>query len=176
MRTIILTGLPRTANNTFVQSLIHGGSIEMMKLSSPKDQTDSVNAYVTFTSGDSCSRFYDKYPNGIDVRYRGKRHTVFVNKGENVDVISGMMQAYLDCGASRVVRVTGADDDWGIVALNKLAEGKNHARIVEAVSDQYSNGVRRRFRESCSNADNVRPEQSYSALPASWTQSSLKGP
>jgi len=44
-----------------------------------------------------------------------------------------------------VVKVAGADDGWGIVALNELAEGKSQARMVEAVSDQSVNGVRRKF-------------------------------
>lgn len=52
-----------------------------------------------------------------------------------------MLQGYLACSATRVVKANGADDDWGIVALNKLAEGKTGTRQVEAVHDTYHNAV-----------------------------------
>lgn len=77
----------------------------------------------------------------MDVRHQGKKYPVLVNKSANVDVLSGMMRGYLDCGATRVVKVSGADDEWGIVALNKLAQGRTQSRQVETVNDSYHNGV-----------------------------------
>ncbi|EXJ87360.1 hypothetical protein A1O3_04319 [Capronia epimyces CBS 606.96] len=142
VRTVILAGLPRAADFTFVQSLVRGGSIETMKLSTGKTGSVKATAFVTFTTGDACDKYMEKYPNSIEVRYEGKKYMVLVHKSTNIDVMSGMMQGYLDCGASRVVKATGADDDWGIVALSKLAEGKNKARQVEAVTDSLHNGVR----------------------------------
>ncbi len=139
---VILTGLPATADLTLVQSLVHGGVVESMRLSSASSESCTVKAHVIFTSADACDKYYDKYPNGFEVRFQGKRYPVLVNKGENVDVISGMMQGYLDCGATRVIKVSQVDEEWGIVALNKLAEGKNKVRQVEAVLDAYRNGVR----------------------------------
>ncbi|EXJ66604.1 uncharacterized protein A1O5_10275 [Cladophialophora psammophila CBS 110553] len=141
-RTIILSGLPRGADFTLVQSLIHGGAIECMRLISSNPQRVTISAHVTFTSADACDRYIKEYPNGMEVRYQGKRWSVLVHKKDHVDVISGMLQGYLDCGATRVVKVSGADDDWGIVALNRLAEGKTGARQVEAVQDTYHNETR----------------------------------
>ncbi|KIW88373.1 uncharacterized protein Z519_10942 [Cladophialophora bantiana CBS 173.52] len=141
-RTVILSGLPRGADFTLVQSLIHGGAIECMRLSSPNAERVTISAHVTFTSPDACDRYFEEYPNGMEVRYQGKRWSVLVHKKEDVDVISGMLQGYLDCGATRVVKVSGADDDWGILALNRLAEGKTGARQVEAVQDTYHNETR----------------------------------
>lgn len=141
MRTVILHGLPRSADLTLVQSLIHGGSIEEMRLFAVTSESSTIKASVTFTSGDACEKYFHAYPNGIGIRHRGKKYDVLVEKGESIDLVSSMMQGYLDCAASRVVKMTGADDDWGIVALNKLAEGKNHVRQVEAVTDRYHNGV-----------------------------------
>jgi hypothetical protein len=63
---------------------------------------------------------------------------------KDVDVISGMLQGYVDCGASRCVRAVGADEDWGMGALKKLAEGKNRKGKVENITDVYRNGVSRR--------------------------------
>ncbi|OAP64147.1 hypothetical protein AYL99_00119 [Fonsecaea erecta] len=142
-RTIILTGLPYGADFTLVQSLIHGGAIECMRLVTPNPARTTISAHVTFTSADACDRYYDKNHKGIDVHHQGRKWSVLVLKKTQVDVISGMMQGYLDCGATRVVKVSGADDDWGIVALNKLAEGKPIAtRQVEFVQDTYRNGIR----------------------------------
>lgn len=74
---------------------------------------------------------------------KGRSHTVFVNKCKDVDVISGMLQAYIDCGATRCVRAIGADEDWGMGALKKLAEGKSRQGKVENITDVYRNGVSR---------------------------------
>ncbi|KIW69940.1 hypothetical protein PV04_02252 [Phialophora macrospora] len=141
-RTIILSGLPRSADLTLVQSLIHGGAIDCMRLVSSSPESPSVSAHVTFISPDACDQYYDKYPNGFDVRHQGKKWPVLVSKRDGVDVVSGMLQGYLECGATRVVKVNNADDDWGIVALNKLAEGKAGTRQVEAVHDTYHNRTR----------------------------------
>jgi hypothetical protein len=101
-----------------------------------------VAAYATFVSADACDAYSDKYPNGFDLRQQGKKWPILVNKKEDVDVVSGMLQGYLECGATRVIKVSNADDDWGIVALNKLAEG-NKKRLVEAVLDSIHAGVSR---------------------------------
>ncbi|KIV81715.1 hypothetical protein PV11_03878 [Exophiala sideris] len=142
IRTVVLIGLPSTADLTLVHSLVHGGTIEVMRLTPASPESTTINAHITFTSGDACDKYFDKYPNGMDVRHQGKKYPVLVKRSDNVDIISSMMQGYLDCGATRVVKVTGADDDWGIVALNRFAEGKNKTRAVEAVTDTYRNGER----------------------------------
>jgi hypothetical protein len=100
-------------------------------------------AYVRFTSGDACDKYCEKYQNGLTFRYRGRSYTVFVDKCTEVDIISGMLQGYIDCGASRCVRAIGADEDWGMGALKKLAEGKSCKGKVENITDVYRNGVSR---------------------------------
>ncbi|KAK6387032.1 hypothetical protein LTS17_000297 [Exophiala oligosperma] len=139
VRKIILTGLPPKTDLTVVQSLIHGGAVEHMGLSPPSPETRTLTAHVTFVSADACDRFFDKYPNGIDLRHQSKQCPITVEKGTTADVLSGMMQGYLECGATRVLQVSLVDDDWGIVALHKLAEGKQKVRQVEAVVDMYHN-------------------------------------
>lgn len=112
-----------------------------MRLTPASHEHSTINAHVTFTTGEACDKYFDQYPNGMDVRHQGKKYPVLVKKSDNVDIMSSMMRGYLDCGATRVVKVTGADEDWGIVALNRLAEGKNKARAVEAVTDTCRSGV-----------------------------------
>jgi hypothetical protein len=98
-------------------------------------------AYVRFTSGDACEKYCANYPNGLTFKYRGRSYTISVDKCKDVDVISGMLQGYIDCGASRCVRAIGADEDWGMRALMKLAEGKNRKGKVENITDVYRDRV-----------------------------------
>lgn len=124
---MVLRGLPIDADLTLVQGLIHGGAIDTFAL--------GVNstAAVTFTSADACDTYFAKYPNGVAFKYKGKSYVAFVEKGSEVNVISGMLQGHLECGASRCVRAVGVDHDWGMGALMKLAAGKN--RKVEHIGD-----------------------------------------
>jgi hypothetical protein len=138
VRSVILRNLPANCDTALVTSLVHGGALEELKLNKPAEGA-VANAKVTFTDGDAADKYFDKYPNGIDFRYQGKRHTVFVDKGQEVDVISGLMRGYLETGATRVVRVVGADDDWGMKALSRVAAGKG--RKVELITDSYRGGV-----------------------------------
>jgi hypothetical protein len=107
----------------------------------PANENAPRTARVTFVSADACNKYYSGYPNGMEIRRQGKKYTIFVRKGENVDVLSSVMEGYLECGATRVIKVTGAEDDWGIVGLRKLATGKNQVRQIEAINDTYVDEV-----------------------------------
>ena len=61
--------------------------------------------------------------------------------GKDVDVLSSLLRGHLEAGASRVVRATGADEDWGMRALQKLVEGKG--RKIEGIADYWRDEVRR---------------------------------
>lgn len=137
VRKILLRGLPASADLTLVQSIIHGGAIDNFSL--------GVNgtAQVTFTTSEACDAYYAKYPNGLTVKYKGKNCVVFVEKAQDVNVVSGMLQGQLDCGASRCVRAVGADHDWGMTALIKLAEGKTRKGKVEHIADIWRSEVSR---------------------------------
>ena len=115
---------------------MHGGAIDDLMLMGA-----SGVAYVRFASADACDRYCDKYPNGLMFKYRGRPYAVFVDKCKDVDVISGRLQGYIDCGASRCVRAIGADENWGMGALRKLAEGQTRKGKVENITDIYRNGV-----------------------------------
>ena len=123
-----------------------------MNLGPSNSDKPTISAYITFISADACDRYYDKYPNGFDVRHQGKKWPVFVTRREGVDVVSGLLGGYLECGATRVVKANNADDDWGIVALKKLAEGTKQSRRVEAVHDAYT-GVSCRLSTSLEECD-----------------------
>jgi len=134
-------GLPGTTDFTLVQSLVHGGTIETMRLMPVDAESRTTTAYVTFTTAEAFNQYYERYPNGFDLRHKGKKHNILVDKQERVDVMSSAMAAYLECGATRVLKVRGAEDDWGVVALHKIATGKAHPRQIETITDTYSNSV-----------------------------------
>jgi hypothetical protein len=135
-RKIILHNLPADSDLTLAQSLIYGGAIETFNLSPTK-----TSAYVTFVSADACDAFFNSHPNGLVFKNPKTRrnHVVYVDRGLDADVVSSVLQAYLECQASRLVRATGAEEDWGMGALYKLAEAKN--RKVETIIDTYRDKV-----------------------------------
>lgn len=138
-RKIILSNLPTECDLTLVQCLVYGGAIDTFSLAPSK-----TTAYVTFVTADACDAMFNAHPNGLVFKNPRTRrnHVVCIDKAQDVDVVSGILQAYLDCQASRVVRATGADEDWGMRALYKLAESKN--RKVETIVDTYRDQVRSR--------------------------------
>ena len=140
VRKVILSNLPIHSDLTLVQNLVHGGAIENYRLTT--NAATGTTAQVTFTTGKACAAYYDKYPNGLTFKHQGKFYTAFVDKGKEVDVISGMMQGYLDCNATRVVQAVGADDDWSMRALHKVAKGnKSPGRVVEKITVSSQNDV-----------------------------------
>lgn len=139
VRKVVLRGLPATADLTLVQSIINGGAIDNFALGS------NGTAQVTFTTPEACNAYYTKNPNGVVVKYKGRNIVVFVEKTTEVNVISGMLQGQLEAGASRCVRAVGADHDWGMGALVKLAEGKTRKRKVEHIADVWRNEVCRSY-------------------------------
>jgi len=98
-------------------------------------------AHITFVSADACEKYCKQYPNGLTFKYKGRSRTVFVHNGDEVAVVSGVLHGYLECGATRCVRAAGADDEWGMKALQKLAEGKTRKGKVESISRVYRKEV-----------------------------------
>lgn len=100
-----------------------------------------MTAVVTFTTGAAAKAYYNNYPNGMDLKFQGKKFVAIVNLGDNVDVVSGVLRGYLETGATRVVRAVGADEDWAMRALRKIAEEKG--RKLEAIVDTFKDEVRK---------------------------------
>jgi hypothetical protein len=135
VRKILLRALPASADLTFVQSVISGGAIDNFALGA------NGTAQVTFTTPEACDAYCNKYPNGVVVKFKGRNIVLFVEKTTDVNVVSGMLQGQLEAGASRCVRAVGADHDWGMTALIKLAEGKTRKGKVEHIADAWRNEV-----------------------------------
>lgn len=130
--------MPVAIENTQLADLLHGGLLESYRL--VKNPTSVVvDAVVLFATSAAAKSFYDKYPNGLEIKMGGKKIVAMVEMGDKVDIISGVMRGYLESGATRVVRAEGADEDWAMRALRKIAETKG--RKVEAIIDTVKEAV-----------------------------------
>ncbi|RHZ60343.1 uncharacterized protein CDV56_101864 [Aspergillus thermomutatus] len=128
VRRVIIEGLPSAwSSPAKVLSLIHGGMVESIHITPAGNQ-----AHVLFCDHEACKAFYDKYPNGIDLD-KEKRKTVFVEMGNEVDVISSQLSFNLSIGSTRVVRAVGVSMNINMGELLKLASANN--RKVEKIVD-----------------------------------------
>ncbi|KAL2819894.1 hypothetical protein BDW59DRAFT_164807 [Aspergillus cavernicola] len=149
VRRVIIKDLPTSWRSPDkVLSLIHGGVIESVSVA------PSGNAHVLFCDPADCKAFFNKYPNGIDLD-KERKLTVFVDMGEDVDVISSTLSFSLSVGSSRVVRAVGVDMEVTMNELVKVATA--NSRKVEKIIDSYVPGYPRtvNFR-FCGIADAVR--------------------
>ncbi|KAJ0417030.1 cryptococcal mannosyltransferase 1-domain-containing protein [Aspergillus carlsbadensis] len=149
VRRVIIKGLPASwSTPDKVLSLIHGGVIESVSIA------PSGNAHVLFCDPAACKAFYDKYPNGVDLD-KERKLTVFVDLGEEVDVISSQLSFNLSLGSTRIVRAVGVDMETTMNELVKIATS-NHRKvekIVDSYVPDYPRAVNFRF---CSIEDAVR--------------------
>ncbi|KAL2866411.1 uncharacterized protein BJX67DRAFT_381929 [Aspergillus lucknowensis] len=135
VRRVIIKGLPSSwSTPDKVLSLVHGGMIESISI------TASGNAHILFCDPEACKSFYDKYPNGIDLD-KERKLTVFVDMGEDVDVISSQLSFNLSVGSTRVVRAVGVDLEATMSDLVKIAT--SNSRKVEKIIDSYVSGYPR---------------------------------
>ncbi|PYH84885.1 hypothetical protein BO82DRAFT_351683 [Aspergillus uvarum CBS 121591] len=135
IRRIIIKGLPTAwCSPAKVLSLVHGGAIDSINV------TSSGTARILFCEADACKAFYDKYPNGINLD-REKKLGVFVEMGQEVDVVSSSLSFNLSVGATRVVRAVGAQMDVNMEQLINLASSKNGK--LEKIIDTYIPGEAR---------------------------------
>lgn len=93
-------------------------------------------AEVLFCDADAAKAYADAHPNGLLVEKDGRKTYVLVDLAKDVDIVSSQLRTQLDCGATRCVRAIGADEDWSMAALQKVAESK--CRKVEKIIDSCS--------------------------------------
>ncbi|KAL4901904.1 hypothetical protein BDW74DRAFT_181346 [Aspergillus multicolor] len=135
VRRVIIKDLPSSWRSPDkVLSLVHGGLIESVSV------TSTGNAHVLFCDAAACKAFYEKYPNGIDLD-KERKLTVFVDLGQDVDVVSSQLSFSLAAGASRVVRAVGVEMNVTLGDLAKIATNGN--RKVEKIIDTYVPGSAR---------------------------------
>lgn len=92
-----------------------------------------------FCDAAACRRFYDMYPNGLDVTVGGNTAVIFVDMDSNPDVMSSRIREALDqYDATRVLRVVGADMNINMTKLVTLAEEGPGNVKVEKIIDIYA--------------------------------------
>ncbi|KAL5334534.1 hypothetical protein BJX70DRAFT_402508 [Aspergillus crustosus] len=132
IRRVVLKGLPVSwATPDKVLSLVYGGVIESVSI------TPAGNAHILFCDPDACKAFYKRYPNGIDLD-KERKLAVFVDLGEDIDVISSQLSHSLSVGSTRVVRAVGVELDVTMNDLVKIATASS--RKVEKIVDAYVPG------------------------------------
>ncbi|PGH26897.1 hypothetical protein AJ80_01480 [Polytolypa hystricis UAMH7299] len=134
IRRVLLSNIPNFLNTPAkVQSIIFGGAIDSFSIST--SSATGISAQVVFCDADACKKFYDQTPNGLDVEHNGRRGTVFVDLGGDVDVVSSQLKVSLNVGATRVLRAVGVNTGLSMKEMHALAEGKNFK--LEKILDSY---------------------------------------
>jgi len=136
-RTAVLKNLPDDSDYTFVQCLVYGAAIESMKL-----YPGTGTARVMLTDVEDCQRYIDSCSTGIKIKVNRVQHVVLVERSPEPDTINDRLQAYLDCGATRVVKVEDADEDMTTKGLYRFAQGSTQSREVESIMDSCRRGIR----------------------------------
>lgn len=132
-----MSSLPRDATFTLVQSLVFGGTLQEIRLSPEK-----TTAYVTYIDPDKCEKFYDTHPNGITFASAdGKKNFCGVDRVNTAEPTSGVIQAQVQCGATRAITAIGVEEDWQIRALRKIGEDKGG--ILVGLNDSIREDERR---------------------------------
>ena len=95
-----------------------------------------MSASVRFVHAEHCKLYYDQTANGIVYKkdINNRELVVFVELAKDVDIVGGMLQVWIEQGATRCVRAVGVEKDWTIYGLKKLAERKG--RKLEGVTDK----------------------------------------
>ncbi|KAF9883203.1 hypothetical protein FE257_003860 [Aspergillus nanangensis] len=166
VRRVILKNLPSPwCTPSKALSLIHGGLVESIRIS----QTGA--AHVLFCDADACQAFYDKYPNGIDLD-KEKKITVFVEMGDEVDVLSSYLSFVLSVGATRAVRAVGVSMDISMAAMVQLGSGNN--RKIEKIIDTYIPGDARSVIFRFTNVEDAVAFRSVVIRDEQWEQCNVQ--
>ena len=113
--------------------MIFGGTIDTFSIS-----PTGTLAQVLFCDAVACKNYYDAHPNGLVINNMGRRGVVFVDLGNEVDVVSSQLRTYLGIGATRVVRAVGVDMTLSMQALFNLAGDRSLK--LESVVDTCATG------------------------------------
>lgn len=86
-------------------------------------------------NAEECEQYYDETSNGIVYKKdsQNREMVVYVDLAKDVDVVGGLLQDWIEAGFTRCVRAVGADEDWDLGGLKKMAESKG--RKIEGIQD-----------------------------------------
>ena len=128
-RKVRITNLPPNSTASFVASLVYGGPVESIIVG-------KTAATVLFVHADDCLKYYNQTPNGIVYKKDGKKeHAAFVDKGDDPDVVGGMLRQWIDQGVTRCVAVRDLEEEWTMDELRAKAVGTR--RQVESIEDGF---------------------------------------
>lgn len=136
-RTLVVRDLPDNSDYTLVQSLIQGAVILKMEFNEEEQY-----ARIKLPSTDDCQRVIEAHGSGKAIKYKGKTHKICFELSTEPDEQDDILDAYLECGATRAVAVEDIDLDVTMRALFQLGQGPTKSRVVEAINDSFGGGAR----------------------------------
>lgn len=133
IRTVIIRNLPYNATPSLVASIVSGGPLERVDVKGSMEKAST--ARVLFLHAKDCQKFYDVTANGLDYIFEDRRGVADVDKGTDVDVVSGQARTYIQLGTTRCVRVMDIRSGLKDEELKKKFREKaaSHNRMVEDV-------------------------------------------
>ena len=138
VRTVHIDNLPYNATPNFIASLVYGGAVE--DIHTRTSAAGDTLASIRFVDAEQCSNFYHKTANGIVYKkdVRGRDVAAFVELGQDVDVVGGLLQTWIDNDTTRCVRAVGVGEELSRSDLKVLAEAKG--RKLEGLQDGKTPG------------------------------------
>jgi hypothetical protein len=97
---------------------VWGGRLESIAMPPP----GGGNALVKFLTAEGCAKFFTATENGIEVPGE-KKTVVFVEKQPGPNSVNDVIRNCAEGDATRCVRAYDAEEDWGDMALLRLAKG-----------------------------------------------------
>lgn len=88
-------------------------------------------AEVLFAYAEDCQNYCDATAKGIKFKKDGRDVVTFVDKGKDVDVVSGKLTTFLELGFTRCVRAVDVHEKFTPNELRMKAELKN--RKIESI-------------------------------------------
>ncbi|KAH7115137.1 hypothetical protein B0J11DRAFT_444737 [Dendryphion nanum] len=122
-RTCVLKGIARDSSLHQLQAMVWGGPLEKIAIPEP----GQAHTMVKFMTVEGCSKFAKDTRRGI-LLPGGQNKMIFVELVPGPNSVNDALQAFIDHGITRCIRAVDADDDWGTVALNRLALGTDKVK------------------------------------------------
>lgn len=125
VRRVKISGIPMNYTASQVLSLVWGGRVERLEYKSGSEE-----ATILFMQHEDCESFYKATGNGIDIPGHPNRWAM-VKLAERPEAAHQFLRGIIAIEGTRCIRAVGADPDFGMGYLTKLAA--NSKREVERI-------------------------------------------
>lgn len=161
---VVLSNLPiGNIDYKFVQKLVRG-TIESITVS-----REQRVARIWFTTSEDSMKFLELHKAGIKIVYDGEEWTIVVQDGKDHNPMDPVVQAYIDCGATRVLQARNIHDGTTARALYSFVKEDEVIQDFEDIADYIEGGsVRVTVFTLASIAGAVKLRTKFLANPEYW--------